>query len=419
MAETTDPAPRSRAPSRARWVTGGTAAVLIVAAAVAHLAGLPAALIVPAALAAGAAAYAGRRVLARRRWRRMMRRAAPRAARTPARRARSASPGIRRARRAAPGGTPARRRWPGRRSRTSGTPTAGGRTRTGRRTRAARRAGQPGGGPFRNGTRRVRRWTPAGLRARRRAAATRPAGRTRPRRAGPRSWPGRAARTPAHLGRRAATRWRSRRARRERVRARRARLRGVPAETLGLGIIPLIAGWRRWRKRRRAARAARNTAPKPPPPTPPKPRPAPEPAHQHRPAAPAPPVRFLPPPGRPAKEDRTMPAIIDQITEAHDGLAGWQPENMRDVEQFLARLPEVASSLAAAVSRVADHLAAETPTAASVVDVLHEAASSIFSVSDPVQTAHGVFRTEHEAELARLEEPRPGEAMWDVQANEG
>lgn len=112
-----------------------------------------------------------------------------------------------------------------------------------------------------------------------------------------------------------------------------------------------------------------------------------------------------------------MSGHIDNATEALSTLGSWQPENATDINAFLERLPEVTESLGSAISSIADTLGSDNPVDVQVADKLREIASAIAGTSDLTAEAHSTFRSAHEDDLNRLENPRPGEELWDQQSN--
>jgi hypothetical protein len=101
-----------------------------------------------------------------------------------------------------------------------------------------------------------------------------------------------------------------------------------------------------------------------------------------------------------------------EATQQHIG--GFEPENAADLDHFLSALPDYFSAVGNAFHNVADTLADRYPVEAVVVERLREIGATISAMSDFSGEAHAAHRAAHEKELDRIENPRPGEALWDV-----
>lgn len=106
---------------------------------------------------------------------------------------------------------------------------------------------------------------------------------------------------------------------------------------------------------------------------------------------------------------------IEAAAEATEqNIGGFEPENAADLDLFLSALPGYFSSVAGAFQNVADTLADRYPVEAVVVERLREIGATIAGMSDFSGEAHAAHRAAHESELSRIENPRPGETLWDV-----
>jgi hypothetical protein len=173
----------------------------------------------------------------------------------------------------------------------------------------------------------------------------------------------------------------------------------------------------RWKRLRDRLRRKPQPQPAPPPqPAPEPPKPAPEPEAvpgraRQRPHE----VKNRITKGR---TRNIMTAAIDAATEAIDtNIGGWQPENAIDLDHFLQDLPQLFDSMSTAFNTVADTLGDQFPVDPSVPEKLREIGAAIGSLDDTASEAHSVHRSAHEAELRRIEEPRPNEQMWDTTEN--
>jgi hypothetical protein len=109
---------------------------------------------------------------------------------------------------------------------------------------------------------------------------------------------------------------------------------------------------------------------------------------------------------------------IEAAAEAiEEHIGGWQPENAVDLDAFLSALPRLFESVAGSVRTVAERLGDEFPVHPSVVDHLREISATVAGMTDFSAEAHSTHRQAHAHELERIEEPRPGESMWDVERN--
>jgi hypothetical protein len=110
---------------------------------------------------------------------------------------------------------------------------------------------------------------------------------------------------------------------------------------------------------------------------------------------------------------------IDAAAEAVEQHVGsWEPENAVDLDLFLFRLPRLFEAVSGSIGHVASRLGAEFPVDPAVTERLREIASTVAGMSDFAAEAHALHRVEHAKELERIEEPRPGEQMWDVAQNQ-
>lgn len=110
---------------------------------------------------------------------------------------------------------------------------------------------------------------------------------------------------------------------------------------------------------------------------------------------------------------------LEAATEAiHGSIGGFEPENVEDLGAFLQDLPNVFEAMTSGLHRLADRFGDELPLHSSVVEHVREMASSLSGLHEYAAEAHHVFRTAHEQELERLENPRPNEKLWDVVENQ-
>lgn len=106
---------------------------------------------------------------------------------------------------------------------------------------------------------------------------------------------------------------------------------------------------------------------------------------------------------------------IEAVTEAIDAhIGGFEPESGEDLDHFLAGLPGLYQSMGAALQRLADRFGDELPVHPAVRDHIGEMAATTAGLSEFADEAYRIHRTAHAKEMERLENPRPGEEIWDV-----
>ena len=113
-----------------------------------------------------------------------------------------------------------------------------------------------------------------------------------------------------------------------------------------------------------------------------------------------------------------MNGTLEPLTEAiHEHLAGWRPENHQDANEFFKTgLPSMFEALGAALSSLSESLASERPLDPAVTDTINEMGSVTGSYADVARELGPLYDSAHEKEIERIENPRPGEEMWDVRA---
>lgn len=113
----------------------------------------------------------------------------------------------------------------------------------------------------------------------------------------------------------------------------------------------------------------------------------------------------------------TASALSPVVDAVQQNIGGFEPENALDTQAFLAGLQELYTEVGTALINVADRLASEHPVDAAVIDHIREMGGHTMVLANWGAQTHGLFRAAHEAELRRLEEPRPREEDWDVANN--
>jgi hypothetical protein len=120
--------------------------------------------------------------------------------------------------------------------------------------------------------------------------------------------------------------------------------------------------------------------------------------------------------GEPKQPERitSMPAHISEATDVLSQIGNWEPESATDMESVLSQLPELPEALGQALNSIAEKLSSDYPVDEAVPEILRDAASHISGTSDQLAEVHSAFRSRHEDDLRRIEEPRPNEKIWDV-----
>jgi hypothetical protein len=149
------------------------------------------------------------------------------------------------------------------------------------------------------------------------------------------------------------------------------------------------------------------------------------PVHAARPGSPLSPSAVLngkvvPPPssdGSPARGRTHMSgsgvfAPVEEAVDQHIG--GWDPDEAQDIEEFFAGLPDHFRTQGQTYLNLADRMASELPIAGPVREMLAEVGSAYTVIAEAAEEAYNAHRAEHEKELERVENPRPGEPIWNV-----
>lgn len=111
-------------------------------------------------------------------------------------------------------------------------------------------------------------------------------------------------------------------------------------------------------------------------------------------------------------------APIEQAAEAIGAVGAWEPESITEVDRFLDDLGSLYKALATTQANLAERFSSDLPIGRPVVDHLNELASGAAALTDHASQGRAIFRSHHESEFERLENPRPHEEMWDVSANQ-
>lgn len=104
------------------------------------------------------------------------------------------------------------------------------------------------------------------------------------------------------------------------------------------------------------------------------------------------------------------------IIEAFAQLAAYQPQSASEMARHLEADHEMWSQIAQSYTTLADRAQSEMPYGPATADGLRDVGAAAGSVGQLAQNLHQVFRSEHEVEIGRIENPRPDEKQWDTGA---
>jgi hypothetical protein len=95
-------------------------------------------------------------------------------------------------------------------------------------------------------------------------------------------------------------------------------------------------------------------------------------------------------------------------------LGGWQPEDAGDMIRFFSEeLPGMFENLGSALALLGDRTSSDMPLDPMVGQYMSDLAGTAHSQADVARELAGAFRSAHEVEIKRIEEPRPDESAWD------
>ncbi|WP_017540803.1 hypothetical protein [Nocardiopsis halophila] len=106
--------------------------------------------------------------------------------------------------------------------------------------------------------------------------------------------------------------------------------------------------------------------------------------------------------------------VRDAAEELKDALSEFGNIGMLDYEKGLKELPSLFEKLAQGLDQMAHRAEDEEPIDSSVIEFFDQISQASRGASDVADEMPGLFRAAHEAELERLENPRPHEEKWDV-----
>jgi hypothetical protein len=109
--------------------------------------------------------------------------------------------------------------------------------------------------------------------------------------------------------------------------------------------------------------------------------------------------------------------FVAAATEMARAATAYQPQGMLQVGQDFAGLEEALRIHAEALRTTVENADANWPLAPQIVDLMGQIHSLQLKAADLASELQPAFRQLHDVDIARLENPRTGEQMWDVTAN--
>ncbi len=115
-----------------------------------------------------------------------------------------------------------------------------------------------------------------------------------------------------------------------------------------------------------------------------------------------------------ARETSVSNAIEAVVEAFATHIAGFEPQNVAELDEFLAGLKDMFEAQASAFYQLGERWSEGKPIDAAVVHNIQEMGSGCGALTGWAEETHRTFRLSHSDEHERLENPRPGEEFWDV-----
>lgn len=103
------------------------------------------------------------------------------------------------------------------------------------------------------------------------------------------------------------------------------------------------------------------------------------------------------------------------IIEAFAQLAAYHTGSATEMERHLASDHEMWQQIGQSIVSFADSVQTSMPYGPATCDSLRDLGAAVSSIADVAANVHSVFRSEHEVEINRIEQPRPDEKQWDTE----
>ena len=121
-----------------------------------------------------------------------------------------------------------------------------------------------------------------------------------------------------------------------------------------------------------------------------------------------------PPKGGSSPGVSVSPQINAAVEAIRDHLGGFTAHSAGEFVAYVSDLHLVLEELALALGQANGRLADDDPLDPRVIEHLDEVRAMLSPVAEHAREAGPLLRAVHEADLQRLENPRPGEQQWDV-----
>jgi hypothetical protein len=106
---------------------------------------------------------------------------------------------------------------------------------------------------------------------------------------------------------------------------------------------------------------------------------------------------------------------LAQIHEtATEVFASWHPDSPDEFDEGMKDLQAIYEEMGSALSGLSERLGSDFPIEPGTRESVAELGASTTGLADAAAEVYTTHRGEHETEMKRAEEPRPGEEMWDV-----
>lgn len=112
-----------------------------------------------------------------------------------------------------------------------------------------------------------------------------------------------------------------------------------------------------------------------------------------------------------------MSSPVGAAVEAIKLVGGFVPETAAELDSLFKDLPSLHESVAKTLSNLAERFSSAKPVHSTVLDYLRDIAAWEAGLADSARDMEAIYRTAHEHDRARIENPRPGEDLWDVSRN--
>ena len=109
--------------------------------------------------------------------------------------------------------------------------------------------------------------------------------------------------------------------------------------------------------------------------------------------------------------------IHDAAEAIAEGFANFKPSNIEDLRGMFDDLPQLFENFVEGVNALANRFDDELPVKPVVGEGIREMVAGLAGLRDHSDALRTTFEQAHESELKRIDEPRPGEELWDVQNN--